>query len=275
MSVKKGRASKKRKTEGSRRLIPYGRGGGKENSSFFVLSRREQRGLVLKGLGVMLLVNYCFYRSSAAFFFLLPIGIGFYQMEKRELMQKKKEEARWQFKEMLLLVTAGQRAGYSVENAFLKSYGDLAGLFGENSSICLMLHQIRIGLDNRIPIGELWKRLGEQTDIAEIKEFAGVFSIAKESGGNMTVIMERTAEAIEIMTETQREIETLLSAGRLEQRLMNGMPFGLILYISITSPGYFDGLYYSAQGRVIMTFALVFYVAVFWLGTKIAEIKGV
>lgn len=245
----------------------------KSDSLFFPLSRKERIGLFVKSLCAVILLNACFYHRSVTIFFLLPVGVGFYGMEKRELLQKKKEEARQQFKEMLLLVTAGQKAGYSVENAFLKSYDDLAGLFGENSSICHMLCQIRSGLANHISAGELWIMLGNATGIEEIKEFAGVFQIAKESGGNMTVMMERTAETIEAVSETKREIETLLSAARLEQKLMNGMPVFLILYVSIVSPGYFDRLYHTAEGTVIMTVALLFYVAVFWLGAKMAEVK--
>ena len=57
-------------------------------------------------------------------------------MEKKELLHQKKEEAREQFKDMLLLVVAGQKAGYSVENAFLKSYEDMNSLYGKDSSIC-------------------------------------------------------------------------------------------------------------------------------------------
>lgn len=250
-----------------------GKIGKPSDSLFFLLSRKETVGLFVKSLCVMILLNYCFYHRSVTIPFLIPVGVGFYRMEKKALIQKKREETRQQFKEMLLLVTAGQKAGYSVENAFLKSYGDLAGLFGENSSICRMLCRFQSGLANHISAGELWMMLGKMTGVEEIKEFAGVFQIAKESGGNMTIMMERTAETIEAVAETKREIETLLSAARLEQKLMNGMPVFLILYVCIISPGYFDKLYHSTEGTVIMTVALLFYIAVFWLGTKIAEVK--
>lgn len=247
----------------------------KSDSLFFPLSGKERLGLLVKSLGVILLLNACFYRRGATLLFLIPVGTGFYCMERKRLLQKKQEEARQQFKEMLLLVTAGQKAGYSVENAFLKSYDDLAGLFGESSSICCMLRRLRWGLANHIPVEELWMTMGKMTGIGEIKEFADVFRVAKESGGNMTVMMERTSETIEAVAETQREIETLLGAARLEQRLMNGMPVFLVLYVGIVSPGYFDRLYHSMEGIVIMTGALLFYLAAFWLGTKMAEVRVV
>ena len=72
----------------------------------------------------------------------------------------------------------------------------------------------------------------------------------------MTAVMERTAQTISSKAQTQREIETILSARRLEQKIMNGMPFLLVLYVKFTSPGYFDGMYHSLSGVVVMTVCL-------------------
>lgn len=227
----------------------------------------------MKSAAVILLINYCFYRKHLACIFLLPVAVFYYRLEKSELLHRKRQEARQQFKELLLLTVAGQKAGYSVENAFFKSYKDMENLFGRRSSICRMLIQLRAGLENHVSPGLIWREIGEMSDIAEIIEFSQVFSIAKESGGNMTVIMERTAGTIESKTETQQDIETLLSARRLEQKIMNAMPFLLMLYMNITSPGYFDGLYQTSAGMGIMTFCLVIYLAAYLLSVKLIKIK--
>lgn len=240
---------------------------------FFAISSREKALLYVKSIGIMLLIDYCFYQSLTAFFLLVPVGCWFYRLEKEQLLGGKKQEARWQFKEMLFLTVAGQKAGCSVENALLKSYGDLAGLYGESSSICGMLREIKSGLDNRLPISELLGKIGQDSGIEEIKEFAAVFAIAKESGGNMASVMERTAETISNRTQTEREIETILSAKRMEQKIMNIMPFFLIVYINLTSPGYFDRLYHSLTGAFIMTFCLVIYMGAYLMGVKAASVR--
>ncbi len=243
------------------------------NNLFYAISGKEEACLLMKGAGIMLLLDYCFYQSLTAFFLLLPAGYWFYRSEKRQLISKKRQEARWQFKEMLSLTVAGQKAGYSVENALLKSYGDLAGLYGEDSGICRMLREVKSGLDNRLPVTELLGKMGQDCSIEEIKEFAEVFAIAKESGGNMTSVMERTAETISNKAQTGREIETILSARRMEQKIMNIMPFFLIVYINLTSPGYFDGLYHSPSGTLIMTFCLFIYMGAYSMGVKTASVK--
>ena len=53
------------------------------NNMFFSLSGREKAVLILKGAGVVLLIDYCFYHSLAAAIFLFPVGCWFYDSEKK------------------------------------------------------------------------------------------------------------------------------------------------------------------------------------------------
>ncbi len=244
-----------------------------KSNKFIFFSSKEKYLLMLKSALVVVIINICFYRHMGAFFLLWTVGVFFYYKEKQQLLQKKKEEIRQQFKEMLFLTVAGQRAGYSVENAFLNGYDNLCHLYGENSGICRMLREVKAGLMNHIAIGELWKSISEECNIVEIREFSQVFTIAKESGGNMATILENTAERIADKAETKKEIAVVMSARRMEQKIMNVMPFGLLLYMNVTSPGYFDGLYGSVAGVIVMTGCLLFYLTAYFLGDKAAGIE--
>lgn len=244
-----------------------------EEKQFFRISAKEKLILCAKSMTVITLVNYCFYQSLIAFVPLSVLGWAYFKRERQELFHQKKEEARQQFKEMLLLTVAGQKAGYSVENALINSYADMENLYGDQSSICLMLWEIQTGLKNNLPVENLWKDIGEASGIAEIKEFSEVFGIAKSSSGNMADIMEKTAEVIGDRAETQKEIETLLSERKLEQKIMNIMPFFLMIYINFTSPGYFESFYHSMEGTAVMTLCLLFYLAACLLGIRIISIE--
>lgn len=241
-------------------------------SSYISFNGWERGLLFLKGLACMLVLNYCFYRKMIAFLFLWLPALFFVAKEAERLRGRKREEIRQQFKEMLSLTAAGQRAGYAVENAFLSGYDDLVHLFGKQSAICKMLRKIQAGMENHLAIGPLWKTIGDDCDIVEIREFAQVFSIAKESGGNMVGILESTASLIADKTETKKEIALIMSAKQLEQEIMNVMPLCLIGYMNLTSPGYFENLYRTASGAVIMTVCLIFYIAVYFWGGRIGKI---
>lgn len=240
---------------------------------FFQLTASESRYLLGKTVFVIFLLDYFFYQSIWAFLPLAGVGFGYYRMEKRMLFQKKKETAREQFKELMLLTATGQKAGYSAENAFLSSYQDMKGLFGEDSSVCRMLRILKAGRENNSSFPELWKQIGNQLDVTEIIEFAQAYEISQRSSGNMASVMEKTADIIIHKIEAEKEIAVLLSARRLEQKIMNVMPFAIMLYISITSPGYFYDLYHSLAGVLVMSFCLFIYISAYALSVRIISIE--
>ncbi|MDE6963662.1 MAG: hypothetical protein K2P30_08555 [Lachnospiraceae bacterium] len=238
------------------------------------LCTAEKRMLAIKSFLAVFLLNYFFYRSIWAFIPLSAVGILYYRMEEGTLRRKKKESAREQFKELMLLVSTGQRAGFSAENAFLSSYRDMQALYGKDSSICRMLQILRSGRENNIAFSKLWKQIGEGIDIAEIKEFAQVYEISQESSGNTASVMEKTADIIVRKIETEKEIAVLLSEKRLEQKIMNLMPFFIMLYISVTSPDYFSGLYRCLGGVLLMSAALGIYLLAYMLSVRIVSGEG-
>lgn len=234
---------------------------------------REKGALTAKSLIVLTIINYFFYQELWAFIPLCPVGILYYRMEKESLVLKKRREAREQFKELMLLVSSGQKAGYSAENAFLYSYRDMKNLYGAESVVCKMLRILQAGRENHIEFSVLWHQIGHQAGITEIQEFASVYEISGKSSGDMASVMEKTAGVIIRKLEIEKEIEVLLSARKLEQKIMNAMPFLIMLYINITSPGYFSGLYHCLGGIIIMTFCLAVYTGAYILSQKMIPVE--
>ena len=235
--------------------------------------RSEKIITFLKCVAAVSMLNYFFYRSLWAMFPLGLVGVMYYRAEIKELILKKKDMAKEQFKELLMLVSTGQKAGYSAENAFLSSYPDMKLLYGEDSSICKMLRILKTGRENNVDFSALWRQIGDWTDIPEIQEFAAVYEISGKYSGNMAGVMEKTAGMIVKKMETEKEIEVLLSARKLEQKIMNAMPFLIMLYVNLTSPGYFDKLYHSLAGAAVMTLCLGVYLGAYILSRKIAFVK--
>lgn len=244
----------------------------KKENELLPVTRAERRLLIVKSIGIVILLDYFFYQSLWALVPLSAVGYLYYRMEEGVLWQKKKEQAREQFKELLLLVSAGQKAGFSAENAFLSGYGDIKALYGRDSSVCRIIQMLKSGRENNIPFPKLWKQIGNKLEIPEVREFAQVYEISHESSGNIASLMEKTAAIIIHKIETEKEIAVLLSARRLEQRIMNLMPFLIMLYIGLTSPGYFKGLYHSFLGVLIMSACLLVYLGAYALSEKIVSI---
>ncbi len=238
-----------------------------------IWSLREKITKLIAALLLVLFLCWFFYRSLKALPFLLPVGAAFLLGKEKDDRRKKKEDLRRQFRDMVQSLAASLRAGYAVENAFSESYGEMLSLYGRNSEICMALRRILLGLKNNITVETLMEQFGRSSGVEEVTEFAEVFRAAKKSGGNLAEIMDRTAGMIGERIDTADEIKVAIAAKEMEQKIMNVVPFGIVFYISLTSPGFFDGLFGNPTGVLIMTGCLVLYLGAFLLGRKMTRFE--
>lgn len=197
-----------------------------------------------------------FYRSAAALFFLLPLTIPLALREQKDRERRRRRELAAQFTEALEAVRVSMQAGASPENAFRDCCAEMEGRFGRAAQISGALRRICTGLDSRIPLEALLQGFGEETQVQEIREFAQVFAIAKRRGGTLTEVVTGSAQLIRERIETENEIAAALANRRMEQRIMNAVPFLIMAYISAASPGFFAPLYHNIGGAVFMTACL-------------------
>ena len=243
------------------------------DSNTALLNKKDRMQCVIEGSMVMGLFAWFFYRSVLALPFLVPVYLIYWCERRKMLVKKRKKEAAVQFKDAILSASSNQKAGYSIENAFQQAYEDMALLYGKESVICKELYIIVAGLKNNIPIENLLYDFGKRSGVEDIIEFSQVFAVAKRSGGNLTEIIERSASVIEDKVETEKEIEVVISARQMEQRIMNVVPFGILLYINAASKGFFNVLYKNAAGIVIMSACMATYVGAVFLSGKITDIE--
>lgn len=236
--------------------------------------RKDKRAalFLLEGAGVLLLISELFYSSLLAALFLAPLLIPIYLRRKRIRDENRRKELVQEFRECMNSVLTALKAGYSAENAFRESAGEMEYLFGKRSEICRELNLIAGGLDSSVPLEKLLLDFGKRSGTSEIRDFAEIFSIAKRNGGRMTEIMTKTIHQIEDRIEVEKEINVLISSRKLEQHIMDAVPFVIILYISMTSEGFFDVLYHNPAGIVIMSGCLLVYFAAFVISEKIVSI---
>ena len=239
----------------------------------YLLSPGEWLFALVKGAAILMLIAYVFYRSIAAFIIALP-GLALYLIrERRNTVRRRRHELMLQFREMMHAVIAGLQAGYSIENSFVHAYEDMKLLYGADAMISRELKSIARKLKNNQNIEDVLDDLAKRAHIQDITDFAEVFRIAKRSGGDLPGILRNTADLIGDRIEVQREIATQISSKKMEQGIMDLVPFGIILYIDATSPGFFDPLYHSPFGVAVMSGMLAVYIGAYLLAEKILDIK--
>ena len=85
----------------------------------------------------------------------------------------------------------------------------------------------------------------------------------------MSEVISAAVETISLRIETRDEIATAISGKKMEQNIMKIMPFGILAYVGVSSPGYFDSLYGNLTGVAIMSGLLAVYILAYFLGDKI------
>lgn len=86
-------------------------------------------------------------------------------------------------------------------------------------------------------------------------------------------IFQNTVDKISQKAEVEREIEVLLAAKRMEMKIMDLVPFGILLYVGLTSPEFLDPLYGNWLGAGIMTISLLVYGCAIKIAEKIVAIQ--
>lgn len=228
----------------------------------------------IKGICVSGLMTYTFYRSIPVFLFLAPAGvlIGLVR-ERKERKEKRKQELSMQFKEGIMILAASLRAGYSIENAMLSGVRELTTLYGKDGWITAefswMVQQIRMNRTVEDVLGDFADRSG----IEDIRSFAEVFAVAKRSSGDIGTVMRSTAEHIREKMQVREEIMTITASRKFEQKIMNLVPFFLVFYVERASPGFFDQMYETTLGHILMSVCLVMYLVSYVSAEKILAIE--
>lgn len=239
----------------------------------YLFSKKEWVIYGLQSLLITGLLGYFFYGSFIWVIILTPLVPVLLKRKQGELCKTRKQNLLNQFKEMLVSLNNAIQAGYSLENAITETYKDMEYFYKEDSLILRELAFIRAGIRNGQSPESLLVDLGERSQMEDIMDFAHILTIGKKSGGNMPEIIKAGISVMEEKIETKQRIQTLLSAKKLESKIMSVIPFFIILYIETTSKGYFDALYQTWGGHIFMTLCLTVYLIAVAISEKITEIE--
>lgn len=236
-------------------------------------SKKEWVIYIGQGITTIGMLGYFFYRSLKLTLLMSPLIVVLIRRKQKELCIRRRQELTNQFKEMMGSLNSSLQAGYSMENAFHEAYKDMVYYYQAESLIGKELFWIRTGMQNGRQVEELLQDLGERSGVEDILDFANILAIGKKSGGNINEILQSGISVIEEKIQTKQEIQILLSAKKLEVRIMSVIPFLIMLYIGITSKGYFNPLYRTVGGNIIMTICLAVYLAAVEMAKRITEIE--
>ncbi len=239
----------------------------------YQLSLRERVLAWGKGLCICGVLAFTFYRSITAFLLMIPVGLAYPVYERSRLKKQRLQVLADQFKESMVVLSGALSAGYSVENALSVSCEELGLLYGKDGMIVQEFTYIIQQMHTNRAVEWLFQDFAERSGNEDIQNFAEVFVAAKRSGGNLSEIMRHTAEVIRDKMQVKEEIRTMTASRQFEQKIMNLIPFFIVLYVDCSSPGFFSQMYETMMGRILMSICLFVYVISFYLGRRILNIE--
>lgn len=237
-------------------------------------SNKEIIILILKGVALSIFFGLLFYNNIIGVIVLLFFFLPVYTIkEKSNYIKRRKWKLNMEFGDGLGSLSTALNAGYSVENAFYQAVLDMKQLYGEESLIINEFSAIVKKLKVNQNLEDILNDFGERSGVEDIKNFSEVFQTAKRTGGDLIRVIRSTEKAIRDKIEVEREIQIMITGKRLESRIMNIMPCGIIGYLRLSSPHFLDPLYGNVMGVAFMTVMLVCYYGVSLLSNKLIDIK--
>lgn len=227
----------------------------------------------MRGILLMGTAGYLFYDSWLSVFLMVPGMILYLHSWQKEICRKKEQEFREQFGIGIQAMAGALNVGYSVENAIREAARDIRPLFKRDSRVLREFERMIRLLDMNRTVEQVMGELAERVRQEDVDSFVTVFVTAKRTGGDSIAIIRNAVKDISDKIEVEKEIQTLLSAKKLEFYVMCIIPFGIILYMRLAFPEFMNVLYKNPLGVSLMSVCLGIYIAAYHIGKKLVDIE--
>ena len=179
-----------------------------------------------------------------------------------------------QFRDFLYAVSSSVAAGRQLIRALEDAEQTLLAVYPSSSPLCMELAALnRAVREERKDEGALLQDLGERSGSADIRDFADIYVLCRQLGGDMEEVIGNTTKTMTDKMAIRREINMLTAQKQLEGRIISVMPIMVIMGLNVFAPDYLTVLYTTLAGRLIMTAALGGILAAFLITQKLLAIS--
>lgn len=222
---------------------------------------------------VLIIVCLLFFNSVVPALLISPLILIYYKLVKRHLCEKRKNQLLYEFRDFINALSASLNSGYSLENSIKEAHREIQILHGSRSYMCAETDLMLKLLALNVPVEKVFADFAARCECADIITFSQILIIARRNGGDLISIIKSSSGTISEKIALKNDIATAIAAKQFEQNIMFVMPVAIMAYIRCMSKGYFDPVYGTPLGIIIMLFCLAGYIAAVLLGLKISKIN--
>lgn len=192
---------------------------------------------------------------------MIPYGVLVFQKSRR--VGKFNEALPDAIDLMARALRAGHSMASSIEVVAQQSPQPLCGEF----EICFQ--QQKFG----IPFRDAILSMGERLPSDDLQFLITAILVQKETGGDLTDILDRTTAVIRDRIRIHGEVATKTAQGRLTGWILSALPIVLLIVINIITPGYSHVLFADPLGQKLMMAGGVFILIGGFIISRIVDIK--
>lgn len=190
----------------------------------------------------------------------------------QNLKNKRDNKLQKQFMDMLENLSFSLSSGNTVNDSFLNVRGDLLNQYTEKDMIIVELNEIVNGIQNGKTLEEMMQSFGKRSGNEDIENFGNVISNCYRLGGDFNSVIRKTRIILGDKVAISEEINTKLMSNKLQLNAMCIMPIVLVAMLKVSSTSFAQNLS-SLLGVIVTTFAIGLFIAAYFWGQKIIDIR--
>ena len=138
-----------------------------------------------------------------------------------------------------------------------------------SSEFGITFDELSYGIDTRVAFQNLLSRVPSVSLMAMVTSVL----VQKESGGNLTEILQNISTVIRSRFKFQRKVKTLTAESKSSVWVLAILPFGIFAMLKITTPEYVDVLFTDPNGIKMIAVGLgLMVVGIIWI-QKLTQIR--
>ena len=170
----------------------------------------------------------------------------------KKMKQRRMKAFEAQFPEAVELVTRALKAGHSFSAGLKMAASEMAdpiktefGRTFEDYSYGKTMEHALAGMVSRV-------------DLDDVKFFASAVNLQRETGGNLTELLENLGFVIRERFKLERTVSALSAEGRLSGKILASMPPGLFVMLWFSAPDYISIAIEHPVGQTVLGLGVAF-----------------
>lgn len=172
-----------------------------------------------------------------------------------------------EFPDALDLLVSALRAGISFSSA-LQIVADESPE-PVRSEFAIVVEEQTLGLELR----EALMNLANRVDSLDLKFFVTAVVLQRDTGGNLTEVLDNTSRLIRDRFRILGDIQTFTAQGRLTGAILSCLPLGLAIFMLLVAPNFFQKMWDNPTGRAVLGFAALMQILGALVIRKIVNIR--